>query len=208
MVGLLAITVLTSVDVVVAKVALTDHEAGIYGSASLIGRVILYVPAAIITVLLPRVAARTAKNEDSLDLLFKSVAATAAFCRSRDPHLFDRGETIVRLAFGAKYAAAAPLLWRFGVAMGGYAVLNVLLIYHLARDEPRMSWLLAGGAVAQVVAFLFVHGSARELIAVDVVLAAALLIGHEVLFGGMLSRSIVAGIRHAVGIPGVRSLLR
>ena len=201
MVGLLAITVLTSVDVVVAKVAFTDHAAGIYGSASLIGRVILYVPAAIITVLLPRVAARTAKNEDSLDILFKSVAATAAFCVVGIVVYAIGGETIVQLAFGAKYAAAAPLLWRFAVAMGGYAVLNVLLIYHLARDQPRMSWLLAGGAVAQAVAFRSIHGSARDLIAVDVVVAAVLLIGHEVLFRGMLSRSVVAGIRHAVGVP-------
>ena len=201
MVGLLAITVLTSVDVVVAKVAFTDHAAGIYGSASLIGRVILYLPAAIITVLLPRVAARTAKNEDSLDILFKSVAATAAFCVVGIVVYAIGGETIVQLAFGAKYAAAAPLLWRFAVAMGGYAVLNVLLIYHLARDQPRMSWLLAGGAVAQAVAFRSIHGSARDLIAVDVVVAAVLLIGHEVLFRGMLSRSVVAGIRHAVGVP-------
>ncbi len=207
MVGLLAITVLTSVDVVVAKVALTEHEAGIYGSASLIGRVILYLPAAIITVLLPRVAARTAKNEDSLDILFKSVAATAVFCLLGIFIYWVAGPTIVRLAFGASYAAAAPLLWRFGVAMGGFAVLSVLLIYHLGRDQSRMSWLLAGGAVAQVIAFLFIHGSARQLIAVDVAAAAALLIGHEVLFKGLLSRSIVAGIRHAVGgRGGVQSL--
>jgi len=209
LVGLLAITVLTSVDVVVAKAALTEHEAGIYGSASLVGRVILYLPAAIITVLLPRVAARTAKQEDSLDILSKSVAATAAFCVLGILVYSIAGATITRLAFGAGYSAAAPLLWRFGVAMGGFAVLNVLLIYHLGRDQSRMSWLLAAGAVAQTTTFLFIHGSARELIAVDVVAASVLLVGHEVLFGGMLSRSLVAGIRHAIGARnGVRSLLR
>ena len=152
--------------------------------------------------LLPRVAARTAKNEDSLDILFKSVAATAVFCLLGIFIYWVAGPTIVRLAFGANSAAAAPLLWRFGVAMGGFAVLSVLLIYHLGRDQSRMSWLLAGGAVAQVIAFLFIHGSARQLIAVDVAAAAALLIGHEVLFKGLLSRSIVAGIRHAVGGRG------
>jgi O-antigen/teichoic acid export membrane protein len=197
MVGLLAITSLTSVDVVVAKVVLTEHEAGIYGSASLVGRVILYLPAAIITVLLPRVAARTARNEDSGDLLSKSVAATAAFGVLGILSYWIAGPTIIRLAFGAQYAAAAPLLWRFAVAMGGYAVLNVLLIYHLGRADTRMSWLLAGGAVVQAAAFLVIHGSARMLIAIDVVFAIVLLIGHELLFGRMLSRSIVTSIRNA-----------
>jgi O-antigen/teichoic acid export membrane protein len=195
LVGLLAIASLTSLDVVVAKVVLTEHEAGIYGSASLIGRVILYLPAAIITVLLPRVAARTAKNEDSLDLLARSVAATWAFCVLGVLVFAIAGSTITRVAFGSSYSEAAPLLWRFGLAMAGYAVLNVLLIYHLGRAESRMTWLLAGGAVAQAVAFLLFHGSARELIAVDIVFAAVLLIGHEVLFGWMLTRSLAAGIR-------------
>jgi hypothetical protein len=53
--------------------------------------------------------------------------------------------------------------------------------------------------VAQAAAFLVIHGSARELIAVDVFFAVVLLIGHEVLFGRMLSRSVVAGIRRGVG---------
>ena len=51
--GMLAITLLTTDDLVAAKVSFSPHEAGLYGSASLIGRVILYLPVAIVTVLLP-----------------------------------------------------------------------------------------------------------------------------------------------------------
>ncbi len=58
MVGTLAITSLTTVDVIVAKLAFGDTEAGVYGSASLVGRIILYLPAAIVTVPLPKVSAR------------------------------------------------------------------------------------------------------------------------------------------------------
>ena len=57
-VGVLSITMLSTSDVIVAKIALPDDEAGLYGGASLIGRVILYFPAAIVMVLLPRVSAR------------------------------------------------------------------------------------------------------------------------------------------------------
>ena len=57
--GMLAISLLTTDDLVAAKVAFTPHEAGLYGGASLIGRVILYLPVAIVTVLLPNVSARS-----------------------------------------------------------------------------------------------------------------------------------------------------
>ncbi len=148
--GLLAITALTSVDVVVAKTALSDDEAGIYGSASLVGRVILYLPAAIITVLLPRVAARAADRVDTIDILRRSVLVTLAFCSLTTVVYAAGGSTIVRIAFGSDYADAAGLLWLFGIAMTGFALLNVLLVYHLGHERYGFAWLLVLGGLAQM----------------------------------------------------------
>jgi O-antigen/teichoic acid export membrane protein len=133
LVGLLAITALTTVDVVVAKRTLSDHETGIYSSASLVGRVILYLPSAIVTVLLPRVAARAADSRASLDLLGRSLAVTLGFCAAATAIYALIPTLIIRIAFGADYLDAEPLLWRFGVAMTGFAILNVLFVYHLGR---------------------------------------------------------------------------
>jgi O-antigen/teichoic acid export membrane protein len=191
--GLLAIAALTSVDVVVAKVALPEHEAGIYGSASLIGRVILYLPAAIITVLLPRVAARAADSLETTDILRRSVLVTVGFCTLSTLVYAVAADPIVRVAFGSEYLDAVGLLWLFGVAMTGFALLNVLLIYHLAHGQNRVAWLLATGALVQVALFLVVHGSARELLAVDIGVAAALLLGHELLTRGTLVRAFARG---------------
>lgn len=195
MVGLLAITALTSDDVVVAKAALSEHEAGIYGSASLIGRVILYLPAAVITVLLPRVAARTADRRESLDLLARSLAVTAAFSVVATAVYAVAGSPIIRIAFGAKYNDAAPLLWRFAIAMSGYALLNVLLIYHLGRENARMAWLLAAGAVGQLITLIAVHHSATQLVEVDMVFAFILIIGHEGLHRGLATRAALRLVR-------------
>jgi O-antigen/teichoic acid export membrane protein len=189
--GLLAITALTSVDVVVAKAALTEHEAGIYGSASLVGRVILYLPAAIITVLLPRVAARAADRVETIDLLRRSVLVTLAFCSLSTLVYAAQGSGIVHVAFGSEYADAAGLLWLFGIAMSGYAVLNVLLIYHLGLEDNAFAWLLVWGAAVQIAAFLLFHDSPREIVAVSIAVAAALLAAHEVLTRGLLIRAIV-----------------
>ena len=193
--GLLAITALTSVDVIVAKAALGKHQAGIYGSASLIGRVILYLPTAIITVLLPRVAARAARDEHSLDILGLSALVTLAFCTVATLFYAAVPDEIVKIAFGAKYAEAAPLLWRFGVSMTGFALLNVLLVYDLGRRGLKVAWLLAAGAAAQIVTFLALHGSDLTLVDIDVVFAVLLLIAHEVLTRGTLIRAGGAGVK-------------
>lgn len=195
MIGLLAITALTSDDVVVAKAALSEHEAGIYGSASLIGRVILYLPAAVITVLLPRVAARTADRRESLDLLAKSLGVTAAFSVIATAIYTLGASPIIRVAFGARYADAAPLLWRFAVAMSGYALLNVLLVYHLGRDNARMAWALAVGAVAQLFALIAFHRTSAQLVEVDMVFAALLIVSHEALHRGLATRAALRLLR-------------
>jgi O-antigen/teichoic acid export membrane protein len=173
--GMLAVTCLTTDDVVAAKAAFTSHEAGLYGGASLIGRVILYLPVAIVTVLLPKVSARASAGHSTRSLLANSLAATAVVCigitaiYSVAPHL------IVRIAFGAKYQGAASLLWLFGIAMTLYALLNVVLVYRLGRGETRTSWLLLGGAIAQAAVYAFAHASPRTLLAVSIATAAVLL---------------------------------
>jgi O-antigen/teichoic acid export membrane protein len=180
MVGVLSITSLTTVDVIVAKAALSDHEAGLYSSASLIGRVILYLPAAIVLVLLPKVAAREAAGRESRDVLAKSLLVTLGFCVAATVTYAVAPKLLVFLAFGSSFEEAAGLLWMFALAMSGYALLNVLLAYHLGRGANRMSFLLLGGALIQVALFAAFHGSPEQLLGVDIGIALGLLAAHEV----------------------------
>ena len=173
--GMLAIALLTTDDLVAAKVSFTPHEAGLYGSASLIGRVILYLPVAIVTVLLPSVSARVSRGHSARSLLTNSLLATGAVCLvftvfyTVFPHL------IVRIAFGAKYQGAASLLWMFAIAMSLYSLLNVVLVYRLGHHETRTAWLLLGGAAGQAILFVLFSSSPRELLTVSILVAASLL---------------------------------
>lgn len=180
MVGVLSITSLTTIDVIVAKAALSDHDAGLYGSASLIGRVILYLPAAIVLVLLPKVAAREAAGRGSRDVLVKSLLVTIGFCAVATVTYAVAPKLLVFLAFGSSFEEAAGLLWMFALAMSGFAILNVLLAYHLGRGANRLSFLLLFGAIAQLLLFAVFHGSPEQLLAIDIALAFALLLAHEV----------------------------
>lgn len=188
--GLLAITALTSVDVLVAKRWFNNHVAGVYGSASLIGRLILYLPTAIVTVLLPRVAARTVARVSSLDLLGWSLTATAVFGAAATAAYAAAPSLIIRASFGSAYMGARPLLWPFGLAMSAFAFLNVLLIYHLGRRDHTAVYLLCAGAAAQLGVFALVRTSPRGLIWIDTAVAFILVALHELLTRGTATRAI------------------
>ena len=125
---------------------------------------ILYLPVAIVTVLLPSVSARVSRGHSARSLLTNSLLATGAVCLvftvfyTVFPHL------IVRIAFGAKYQGAASLLWMFAIAMSLDSLLNVVLVYRLGHHETRTAWLLLGGAAGQAILFVLFSSSPRELL--------------------------------------------
>jgi O-antigen/teichoic acid export membrane protein len=173
--GMLAITCLTTDDVVAAKALFSSHEAGLYGAASLIGRVILYLPLAIITVLLPQVAAGASAGRETTHLLRTALLATGGFCLAFTAIYASTPHLIVRIAFGSKYEGGSSLLWMFGIAMTLYSLLNVILIYRLGRGETRTSWILLAGVGLQAALFAAFHSSARELLGASIVTGAVLL---------------------------------
>lgn len=189
-VGLLAITALSTDDVVVAKAAFTSHEAGLYGSASLVGRLILYLPAAIVTVLLPKVSSRVAANIETKSILRQSLFATAAFCIAATAVYAAMPHLVVSLAFGEKYKSSASLLWLFGVAMTCYALLNVVLTYQLGHGASRTSWFLLAGAVAEAALFAAFHQTPRQLLASSIGVGMFLLLANEVLIAPSVLRSL------------------
>src|SRR5207245_6755686 len=79
-VGLVAIALLTHIDILVVKARFSAHDAGAYAAASAFARVAFFLPATILAVLFPRTAARQARGEETEDILGRSLIATALFC--------------------------------------------------------------------------------------------------------------------------------
>ena len=59
LVGSLAFASLTNVDILLAAYFLPE-TAGVYAAAALVGKVVLFLPSALVTVLLPKAASRAA----------------------------------------------------------------------------------------------------------------------------------------------------
>jgi O-antigen/teichoic acid export membrane protein len=139
-------------------------------------------------VLLPKVSQRVAARQDPSGIVGKSVLVTGAFCLCATLFYAVFGDLIVRILFGSQYDAAAGLLWMFGLAMTGYAVLNVLLTYHIGLGATRMSWLLLVGAAAQIGLFALFHDTPQMLLWASILTAALLTVAHELLVEPTLTR--------------------
>jgi O-antigen/teichoic acid export membrane protein len=189
-VGTLAVTALTTIDLLVAKIVLPSTEAGEYGGASLVGRLILYVPATIATVLLPKVTSRAAVERDTADILRASLAVTVGISLLATLVLATLPRLVLDASFGSEFEDAAPLLWLFGIAMTQYAVLNVLLIHDLGHHSSRVAWLLIGGAGLQLVGYALFHESAHELLYVSIVTGSLLLLLYALVVEPALRRRL------------------
>ena len=178
-VGLIGLAVLTNVDLLVVKARFSD-DAGAYAAASAFARVAFFLPATILAVLFPRTAARQARGEDTADILGRSLLVTAAFGGVLTLFYAMAGRGLVHTSFGADFASGGELLVPFTISMALFALANVLVGFHLSRDETRYAWIVACFVPAQLVLLALLPNSVRQVIWVDVALGLALLASHEI----------------------------
>ena len=117
LVGLIGISVLTTVDLLVVKARFAPDVAGEYAAASAFARIAFFLPATILTVLFPVTAARQARGEDTKDILGRSLLVTAAFGALLTLFYGMTGRGLMSTSFGAEFADGGDLLVLFTVSM-------------------------------------------------------------------------------------------
>ncbi|MDX6505228.1 MAG: hypothetical protein QOE29_2353 [Gaiellaceae bacterium] len=169
---------LTYADLLVARVSLPHREAGMYAAVSIASRVVFLIANIATTVLFPRVAALADAAREREHLLFGLGAVTivgAASCVVA----FLLARPLVVHGLGAKYAGAVPWLGWLTLAMLLFALVAVFQAHFLALGRARYTTILAGGLALEVALFAVFHGSARELIADQLVTGAAIVVASE-----------------------------
>jgi O-antigen/teichoic acid export membrane protein len=206
-VGLIAIALLTHVDLLIVKARFSAHEAGAYAAASAFARVGFFLPATILAVLFPRTAARQARGEETADILGRSLLAAAAFCGALALFYAAAGVGLVATTFGPDFAEGGQVLAPFALAIGLFSLANILVGYHLSRGETRYAWIVGAGVVVQVAVLASLPTSLRGVVWANVIIGAVLLAAHEALVGSSVP-ALRAGLRRMQGpLAGVRAAL-
>lgn len=192
LIGSLAFASLTNADVLLAKYFLEDAEAGVYAAAALVGKAVLFLPAAVVTVLLPKAASRSAVGATSQGILYASAAVTLALCLAATAVLALVPESTMVWAFGGDFRDSTALLGWFGLAMTAAALLNVYLSVYFAERDARFPLLVMAAAVAQIGGVIAFHDDALAIVLVTLGCGAAVLALHELFFSHAVVHAWIA----------------
>lgn len=175
----IATTAMGTADVVLVKHFFTPNDAGLYATAALAGKVMLYLLGFVGIVTLPRVTDRHARGESTraafLPALGTFVAVTACALLA-----FALGSRLLLHALvGHAFDAALPLLVPYGAAMAALAFTNLLATYGVATHRLHFAAPLLIGTAATLLAVALIHSSlsvvVREMLAGNVAIAIAVL---------------------------------
>jgi O-antigen/teichoic acid export membrane protein len=178
--GLVGIAVLTNLDVVIVNARFPRGDTGDYAAASAFAKVGFFLPATILSVLFPRTAARQARGEDTEDILGRALLVAVAFCGGLAVFYALAGRGLVVTTYGSDFVEGGKLTAPYAIAMGLYALVNILVGYHLSRGETRYAWIVAAAAPVQLLVLALVPSSLTGVVWANAIVATALLAAHEV----------------------------
>lgn len=178
-VALIAFASLTNADLLVAKAALSPEDAGVYASAALLGKVALYAPQALALVLLPRAAAALARGERAEGQVLVTLGVTVLSGLAVAVVLALLPAGVLAGTFGPEYVGARPLLLPLALVMTGAALLNVHLMFAMARGSRGFPALLVVAAVGHMLLLALFHDRAAEIITATAIAVGAATLVHE-----------------------------
>jgi O-antigen/teichoic acid export membrane protein len=130
--ALIVLFTLTNVDVLLARVFLTEAQSGEYSVGVLLAKIAFFLPNAIIIVLFPKMAAG-----DSRRALFVATGLTAFVGLMITSVSFFLGDLVIRILGGAQYVELGSEAWMFALEGSAFALVQVLLYARLAAQDRK-----------------------------------------------------------------------
>jgi len=187
----LAFAAMTQADIVLANRYFLPHDAGVYASAAILGRAVMYIPGSIVLAMFPMVSESKALNKSGGHLLIKALLATSFFSGGGALLFYFFPAWTIGTFFGARYLEAAPLLKYFGLAMLPMAFLLVFMNYFVAREKNVFAYIMAACAVIEIAAMHFYHAVPMDIIkALSAAGALALLAGIAAQWAPLKARRV------------------
>lgn len=172
-------------DILLVKHYFPSHDAGLYASLALIGRVVYFVTWMFVMLLLPTVVSMRKEGKNSVPILMKYVGYITALASAIVAFSFLFPSIAVQLLFGQQYMAIAPLLGWYALATSFFALSNIFAYYYLSLDHYKPIVIATVFGVLQVVLIVWFHDSLYEVVIAQVIAMGMLLlaqIGYFMLF--------------------------
>lgn len=129
-----------------------------------------------VMLLLPTVIQLKKDGKPTVPILLKYVGYIAVIATVIILACFFFPNQIIFLLFGNDYISIAPLLWKYALATGIFAVSNIFAYYYLSLDKYVPVVLSGLFGMLQVFCIVFYHDSLMEVVHVQIAAMVLLLI--------------------------------
>jgi O-antigen/teichoic acid export membrane protein len=160
--------IINNSDILLVKHYFNPVDAGLYASLALIGRVVYFIAWMFVMLLLPTVIQLKKDGKDTVPILLKYVSYIAAIASLIIVSCFFFPQQIISILFGSDYVSIAPLLWKYALATGVFAVSNIFAYYYLSLDNYIPVVLSGLFGMFQVVFIVFFHDSLEQVVHVQI----------------------------------------
>ncbi|MBM3245196.1 MAG: hypothetical protein FJZ15_05320 [Candidatus Omnitrophica bacterium] len=169
---------LVNSDMIMVKYYFPSFDSGVYSLAQMVGKIFLFLPAAISVVMFPKTSGLNAKSMDTTQTLKKSLIYGGILCLAAAfaYNLFP--EFILKILTG-KYSPEAISLGRFfSISMSFFTLLYILEIYFLSISDLRFLKYLIAGLFCQLIAIAVFHVNLGQVAVVLLINSILLFLFH------------------------------
>jgi O-antigen/teichoic acid export membrane protein len=168
--------IINNSDIILVKHYFNSHQAGLYASLALIGRVVYFVAWMFVMLLLPKVIQLKKEGKETKPILLKYVAYISLLSTVIVFVTFVFPELVVNLMFGKEYISIAFLLWKYALATSIFAIANIFAYYFLSINQyiPVVVSAIIGSA--QIGLIVMYHNSLEQVVEMQIFAMIALLL--------------------------------
>jgi O-antigen/teichoic acid export membrane protein len=155
--------VLTNMDIFLANHYLDKGQAGLYSTASTLGKIILFLPGAIGTVMFPKITHAHTRNEDTVRIMRRSIFWNLALTGLVALGFLLLPDLVLKILSNDSYIAAAPSLQVLGIAMMFFGLASLFMNYGLATNRHQYIAVILVFTLAEIALVMLFHSSPFEI---------------------------------------------
>ncbi|MEQ3665900.1 oligosaccharide flippase family protein [Olleya sp.] len=174
--------IINNSDILLVKHYFDAYDAGLYASLALIGRIVYFVAWMFVMLSLPTVVQLKKEGKATAPILFKYVGYIAAIATAIVIGCALFPETAITILFGDSYLTMAPLLWKYALATGLFAISNIFAYYYLSLDRYIPVVISGVFGMLQMGLVIFFHDSLEQVVHMQIIAMVSLLVIQVIFF--------------------------
>lgn len=168
--------IINNSDILLVKHYFDSYDAGLYASLALIGRIVYFIAWMFVMLLLPTVVQLKKEGKATAPILFKYVGYIAGIATAIIIGCALFPKTAITILFGDSYLAMAPLLWKYALATGLFAISNIFAYYYLSLDRYIPVVISGVFGMLQMGLVIFFHDSLEQVVHMQIIAMSLLLV--------------------------------